>query len=155
MLSEKEFCHLRLGLDTLIQDFLSSKVLNKHLPKMPMTSEGKVIGSIYNDIVRRNPNLHLRFYNRAKRMTFQLVVTNYLDVLTEPTEPYIVYVEVHHYDIKGEITEVNHFEVSPNGRLEDLVGLLEFMKYDYLSKSLLRYLYILYPDLKNMCGFPL
>lgn len=150
MLSEKEFCHLRLGLDTLIQDFLSSKVLNKHLPKMPMTSEGKIIGSIYNDIVRRNPNLHLRFYSRSKRLVFQLIVTNYLDVLTNPTEPYIVYVEADRYDSKGEITEVNHFEVSQKGRLEDLVGLLEFMKYDYLSKSLLRYLYILYPDLKNM-----
>lgn len=150
MLSDKEFCYLRLGLDTLIQDFLSSKVMNKHLPKMPMTSDGKIIGSIYNDIMRRNPNLHLRFYNRSKRMTFQLVVTNYLDVLTAPTEPYVVFVEANHYDSKGEITEVNHFEVSPNGRLEDLVGLLEFMKYDYLSKSLLRYLYTLYPDLKNM-----
>lgn len=150
MLSDKEFCHLRLGLDTLIQDFLSSKVMNKHLPKMPMTSDGKIIGSIYNGIMRRNPNLHLRFYNRSKRMTFQLVVTNYLDVLTAPTEPYVVFVEANHYDSKGEITEVNHFEVSPNGRLEDLVGLLEFMKYDYLSKSLLRYLYTLYPDLKNM-----
>ena len=145
MLSDKEFCHLRLGLDTLIQDFLSSKVLNKHLPKMPMTSEGKIIGSIYNDIVRRNPNLHLRFYNRSKRLVFQLIVTNYLDVLTNPTEPYIVYVEADRYDSKGEITEVNHFEVSQKGRLEDLVGLLEFMKYDYLSKSLLRYLYELYP----------
>ena len=111
-----------------------------------MTSEGKIIGSIYNDVVRRNPNLHLRFYNRGKRMTFQLVVTNYLDILAEPTEPYIVYVEVHHYDTKGEITEVNHFEVSPNGRLEDLVGLLEFMKLrftmieslvDFLSEVLL------------------
>lgn len=150
MLSDKEFCHLRLGLDTLIQDFLSSKVLNKHLPKMPMTSEGKIIGSIYNDIVRRNPNLHLRFYNRSKRLVFQLIVTNYLDVLTNPTEPYIVYVEADRYDSKGEIIEVNHFEVSPNGRLEELVGLLEFMKYEYLSKSLLRYFYELYPDLKNM-----
>ena len=150
MLSDKEFCHLRLGLDTLIQDFLSSKVLNKHLPKMPMTSEGKIIGSIYNDIVRRNPNLHLRFYNRSKRLVFQLIVTNYLDVLTNPTEPYIVYVEANRYDSKGEITEVNHFEVSQKGRLEDLVGLLEFMKYDYLSKSLLRYLYELYPSLKDM-----
>lgn len=150
MLSEKEFCHLRLGLDTLIQDFLSSKVMNKHLPKMPMTSEGKIIGSIYNDVVRKNPTLHLRFYNRSKRMTFQLVVTNYLDILAEPTEPYIVFVEAHHYDTKGEITEVSHFEVSPNGRLEDLVGLLEFMKYDYLGKSLLRYLYELYPSLKDM-----
>lgn len=150
MLSDKEFCHLRLGLDTLIQDFLSSKVLNKHLPKMPMTSDGKIIGSIYNDIVRRNPNLHLRFYNRSKRLVFQLVVTNYLDVLTNPTEPYIVYVEADRYDSKGEITEVNHFEVSQKGRLEDLVGLLEFMKYDYLSKSLLRYLYELYPSLKDM-----
>lgn len=150
MLSDKEFCHLRLGLDTLIKDFLSSKVLNKHLPKMPMTSEGKIIGSIYNDIVRRNPNLHLRFYNRSKRLVFQLIVTNYLDVLTNPTEPYIVYVEADRYDSKGEITEVNHFEVSQKGRLEDLVGLLEFMKYDYLSKSLLRYLYELYPSLKDM-----
>lgn len=150
MLSDKEFCHLRLGLDTLIQDFLSSKVLNKHLPKMPMTSEGKIIGSIYNDIVRRNPNLHLRFYNRSKRLVFQLIVTNYLDVLTNPTEPYIVYVEADRYDSKGEITEVNHFEVSQKGRLEDLVGLLEFMKYDYLGKSLLRYLYELYPSLKDM-----
>lgn len=150
MLSDKEFCHLRLGLDTLIQDFLSSKVLNKHLPKMPMTSDGKIIGSIYNDIVRRNPNLHLRFYNRSKRLVFQLVVTNYLDVLTNSTEPYIVYVEADRYDSKGEITEVNHFEVSQKGRLEDLVGLLEFMKYDYLSKSLLRYLYELYPSLKDM-----
>lgn len=150
MLSDKEFCHLKLGLDTLIQDFLSSKVLNKHLPKMPMTSEGKIIGSIYNDIVRRNPNLHLRFYNRSKRLVFQLIVTNYLDVLTNPTEPYIVYVEADRYDSKGEITEVNHFEVSQKGRLEDLVGLLEFMKYDYLSKSLLWYLYELYPSLKDM-----
>lgn len=150
MLSDKEFCHLRLGLDTLIQDFLSSKVMNKHLPKMPLTSDGKIIGSIYNDIVRRNPNLHLRFYNRSKRLVFQLIVTNYLDVLTNPTEPYIVYVEADHYDSKGEITEVNHFEVSQKGGLEDLVGLLEFMKYEYLSKSLLRYLYTLYPDLKDM-----
>ncbi len=150
MLSEKEFCHLRLGLDTLIQDFLSSKVLNKHLPKMKLTSNGKIVGSIYNDPMRRNPNLHLRFYNRSKRRVFQLIVTNYLDVLTSPTEPYIVYVEANHYDSKGEITEVNHFEVSPNGRLEDLVGLLEFMKYDYLGKSLLGCLYLLYPSLKDM-----
>ncbi len=150
MLSDKEFCHLRLGLDTLIQDFLSSKVMNKHLPKMPLTSDGKIIGSIYNDIVRRNPNLHLRFYNRSKRLVFQLIVTNYLDVLTNPTEPYIVYVEADRYDSKGEITEVNHFEVSQKGRLENLVGLLEFMKYDYLGKSLLRYLCELYPSLKDM-----
>lgn len=150
MLTEKDFCHLRLGLDTLIQDFLSSKVLNKHLPKMKLTSEGKIIGSIYNDPMRRNPNLHLRFYNRSKRQVFQLIVTNYLDVLTSPTEPYIVYVEANHYNSKGEITEVNHFEVSPKGRLEDLVGLLEFMKYNYLENTLLRYLYELYPDLKNM-----
>ena len=150
MLSEKEFCHLRLGLDTLIQDFLSSKVLNKHLPKMKLTSDGKIIGSIYNDPMRHNPNLHLRFYNRNKRQVFQLIVTNYLDVLTAPTEPYIVYVEANHYDSKGEITEVNHFEVSPDGRLEDLVGLLEFMKYNYLENTLLRYLYELYPDLKIM-----
>lgn len=150
MLTEKDFCHLRLGLDTLIQDFLSSKVLNKHLPKMKLTSEGKIIGSIYNDPMRRNPNLHLRFYNRNKRQVFQLIVTNYLDVLTAPTEPYVVFVEVHHYNSKGEITEVNHFEVSPKGRLEDLVGLLEFMKYNYLENTLLRYLYELYPDLKNM-----
>lgn len=150
MLSEKEFCHLRLGLDTLIQDFLSSKVLNKHLPKMKLTSEGKVIGSIYNDPMRRNPNLHLRFYNRSKRQVFQLIVTNYLDVLTSPTEPYIVYVEANHYNSKGEITEVNHFEVSSNGRLEDLVGLLEFMKYNYLGKLLSWYLYELYPSLKDM-----
>lgn len=150
MLSEKEFCHLRLGLDTLIQDFLSSKVLNKHLPKMKLTSEGKVIGSIYNDPMIRNPNLHLRFYNRSKRQVFQLIVTNYLDVLTSPTEPYIVYVEANHYNSKGEITEVNHFEVSSNGRLEDLVGLLEFMKYNYLGKLLLWYLYELYPSLKDM-----
>lgn len=150
MLTEKDFCHLRLGLDTLIQDFLSSKVLNKHLPKMKLTSEGKIIGSIYNDPMRRNPNLHLRFYNRNKRQVFQLIVTNYLDVLTAPTEPYVVFVEVHHYDSKGEITEVNHFEVSQKGRLEDLVGLLEFMKYNYLENILLRYLYELYPSLKNM-----
>ena len=150
MLSEKDFCHLRLGLDTLIQDFLSSKVLNKHLPKMKLTNEGKIIGSIYNDVMRHNPNLHLRFYNRSKRQVFQLIVTNYLDVLTSPTEPYIVYVEANHYNSKGEITEVNHFEVSSNGRLEDLVGLLEFMKYNYLENTLLRYLYELYPDLKNM-----
>ena len=150
MLADKEFCHLRLGLDTLIQDFLSSKVLNKHLPKMKLTNEGKIIGSIYNDVMRHNPNLHLRFYNRSKRMVFQLIVTNYLDVLTAPTEPYIVFVGTNHFDSKGEHTEVNHFEVSPNGRLEDLVGLLEFMKYDYLSKSLLRYLYELYPSLKDM-----
>lgn len=150
MLSDKDFCHLRLGLDTLIQDFLSSKVLNKHLPKMKLTSEGKIIGSIYNDPMRHNPNLHLRFYNRSKRQVFQLLVTNYLDVLTAPTEPYVVYVEANHYDSKGEITEVNHFEVSPNGRLEDLVSLLEFMKYNYLGKLLLRYLHELYPDLKTM-----
>lgn len=150
MLTEKDFCHLRLGLDTLIQDFLSSKVLNKHLPKMKLTSEGKIIGSIYNDPMRRNPNLHLRFYNRNKRQVFQLLVTNYLDVLTAPTEPYVVYVEANHYDSKGEIAEVNHFEVSPNGRLGDLVGLLEFMKYNYLGKLLLRYLYELYPSLKDM-----
>lgn len=150
MLADKEFCHLRLGLDTLIQDFLSSKVLNKHLPKMPMTSEGKIIGSIYNDPVRKNPTLHLRFYNRSKRQVFQLLVTNYLDVLTAPTEPYIVYVEAHHLNSIKEITEANQFVVSPNGRLEDLVGLLEFMKYDYLGKSLLRYLYELYPSLKDM-----
>lgn len=150
MLSEKAFCHLRLGLDTLIQDFISSKVLNKHLPKMKLTSEGKIIGSIYNDPMRRNPNLHLRFYNRSKRRVFQLIVTNYLDVLTAPTEPYVVFVEVHHYDLKGEITEVNHFEVSQKGRLEDLVGLLEFMKYNYLENILLRYLYELYPSLKDM-----
>lgn len=150
MLSDKEFCHLRLGLDMLIQDFLSSKVMNKHLPKMPMTSDGKIIGSIYNDIMRRNPNLHLRFYNRSKRMTFQLVVTNYLDVLTAPTEPYVVFVEANHYDSKGEITDINQFEVSSNGRLEDLVGLLEFMKYNYLENILLRYLYELYPSLKKM-----
>lgn len=150
MLSDKDFCHLRLGFDMLIQDFLSSKVLNKHLPKMKLTSDGKIIGSIYNDPMRRNPNLHLRFYNRSKRMVFQLIVTNYLDVLSNPTEPYIVYVEANHYDSNGEITEVNHFEVSPNGRLEDLVGLLEFMKYDYLGKSLLGYLYLLYPSLKDM-----
>lgn len=150
MLSDKDFCHLRLGLDTLIQDFLSSKVLNKHLPKMKLTSEGKIIGSIYNDPMRRNPNLHLRFYNRSKRQVFQLIVTNYLDVLTAPTEPYIVYVEANHYDSKGEIIEVTQFEVSPNGRLEDLVGLLDFMKYNYLEKALLRYLYELYPALKDM-----
>lgn len=150
MLSEKEFCHLRLGLDTLIQDFLSSKVLNKHLPKLKLTNEGKIIGSIYNDPMRRNPTLHLRFYNRSKRQVFQLIVTNYLDILTNPTEPYIVYAEANHYNSKGEITEVNHFEVSPNGRLEDLVGLLEFMKYNYLENTLLRYLHELYPDLKVM-----
>lgn len=150
MLSEKEFCHLRLGLDTLIQDFLSSKVLNKHLPKMKLTNDGKIIGSIYNDVMRHNPNLHLRFYNKSKRLVFQLLVTNYLDILTSSTEPYIVYMEVNRYDSKGEITEVNHFEVSQKGRLEDLVGLLEFMKYNYLENILLRYLYELYPDLKNM-----
>lgn len=150
MLSDKDFCDLRLGFDMLIQDFLSSKVLNKHLPKMKFTTEGKIIGSIYNDPMRRNPILHLRFYNRSKRMVFQLMVTNYLDILSNPTEPYIVYVEANHYDSTGEIAEINHFEVSPNGRLEDLVGLLEFMKYNYLENTLLRYLYELYPDLKNM-----
>lgn len=150
MLTEKEFCHLRLGLDTLIQDFLSSKVLTKHLPKMKLTSDGKVIGSIYNDPMRKNPTLHLRFYNRSKRMVFQLIITNYLDVLTNPIDPYIVYVEAHHLDSVREITEVNQFEVSPNGRLEDLVGLLEFMKYEYLEKTLLRYLHELYPSLKEM-----
>lgn len=150
MLNEKEFCLLRLGFDTLIRDFLSSKVLNKHLPKVKLTTEGKVIGSIYNDPMRRNPTLHLRFYNRSKRQVFQLIVTNYLDILTNPTEPYIVYAEANHYNSKGEITKVNHFEVSPNGRLEDLVGLLEFMKYNYLGNLLLRYLYELYPDLKDM-----
>ena len=150
MLSEKEFCHLRLGLDTLIQDFLSSKVLNKHLPKMKLTSEGKIIGSIYNDVVRKNPNLHLRFYNKSKRLVFQLLVTNYLDILTSSTEPYIVYMEVNRYDSKGEITDINHFEVSPNGKLEDLVGLLEFMKYSYLENLLLRYLHELYPSLKDL-----
>lgn len=150
MLSDKDFCHLRLGLDTLIQDFLSSKVLNKHLPKMKLTSDGKVIGSIYNDPIRENPTLHLRFYNRSKRMVFQLVVTNYLDILAEPTELYIVYVEGHHINSIREITDVSQFKVSSEGRLEDLVGLLEFMKYDYLSKSLLWYLYDLYPDLRDM-----
>lgn len=150
MLTEKEFCHLRLGLDTLIQDFLSSKVLTKHLPKMKLTSDGKVIGSIYNDPMRKNPNLHLRFYNRSKRMVFQLIVTNYLDVLTNPIEPYIVYVEAHHLNSVREIVEANQFAVSPNGRLEDLVGLLEFMKYNYLENTLLRYLHELYPSLKDM-----
>lgn len=150
MLTDKEFCHLRLGLDTLIQDFLSSKVLTKHLPKMKLTSDGKVIGSIYNDPMRKNPTLHLRFYNRSKRMVFQLIVTNYLDVLTDSTEPYIVYVEAHHLNSVREIVEANQFAVSPNGRLNDLVRLLEFMKYNYLEKLLLRYLYELYPDLKDM-----
>ena len=150
MLTEKEFCHLRLGFDTLIQDFLSSKVLNKHLPKMKLTNDGKIIGSIYNDVMRHNPNLHLRFYNRSKRQVFQLIITNYLDILTKPTEPYIVYAEANHYNSKGEIIEVNQFEVSPNGRFEDLVGLLNFMKYNYLGNLLLRYLYELYPDLKDM-----
>lgn len=150
MLTEKEFCHLRLGFDMLIQDFLSSKVLNKHLPKMKLTSEGKIIGSIYNDPIRKNPNLHLRFYNRSKRMVFQLIVTNYLDVLTNPIEPYIVYVEAHHLNSVREIVEANQFAVSPNGRLEDLVGLLEFMKYNYLENTLLRYLHELYPSLKDM-----
>lgn len=150
MLNEKEFCHLRLGLDTLIQDFLSSKLLNKHLPKMKLTSEGKIIGSIYNDPIRKNPTLHLRFYNRSKRQVFQLLVTNYLDLLTDPTEPYIVYVEGHHLNSIREITEANQFEVSPNGRIEDLVGLLESMKYNYLEKLILRYLFELYPSLKEM-----
>ena len=150
MLTEKEFCHLRLGLDTLIQDFLSSKVLTKHLPKMKLTSDGKVIGSIYNDPVRKNPTLHLRFYSRSKQMVFQLLVINYLDILTNPTEPYIVYVEAHHLNSVREIVEVNQFAVSPDGRLEDLVGLLEFMKYNYLENTLLRYLHELYPDLKTM-----
>ena len=117
---------------------------------MKLTSEGKIIGSIYNDPVRMNPTLHLRFYNRSKQMVFQLLVTNYLDLLTDPTEPYIVYVEAHHLNSIREITEVNQFVVSPNGRLEDLVGLLEFMKYNYLENLLLRYLYELYPDLKDM-----
>jgi len=150
MLTEKEFCHLRLGLDTLIQDFLSSKVLNKHLPKMKLTNEGKIIGSIYNDPMRKNPTLHLRFYSRSKQMVFQLLVINYLDILTNPTEPYIVYVEAHHLNSVREIVEVNQFAVSPDGRLEDLVGLLEFMKYNYLENTLLRYLHELYPDLKTM-----
>ena len=150
MLSDKDFCHLRLGLDALIQDFLSSKVLNKHLPKMKLTSEGKIIGSIYNDPVRLNPTLHLRFYNRSKQMVFQLLVTNYLDILTDPTEPYIVYLEAHHLNSVREIVEVKQFEVSPNGRPEDLVGLLEFMKYSYLEKLLMQYLYDLYPDLRDM-----
>lgn len=150
MLIDKDFCHLRLGLDTLIQDFLSSKILNKHLPKMKLTSDGKIIGSIYNDPVRKNPTLHLRFYNRSKRQVFQLLVTNYLDVLTSPTEPYIVYVESHHLNSIREIVEVRQFEVSQNGRLEDLVGLLDFMKYSYLEKLLLRYLYEFYPSLKEM-----
>lgn len=150
MLSDKDFCHLRLGLETLIQDFLSSKVLTKHLPKMKLTSDGKVIGSIYNDPMRKNPTLHLRFYNRSKRMVFQLLVINYLDILTNPTEPYIVYVEAHHLNSVREIVEVNQFAVSPDGRLEDLMGLLEFMKYNYLENTLLRYLHELYPDLKTM-----
>lgn len=150
MLAEKDFCHLRLGLDTLIQDFLSSKVLNKHLPKMKLTSDGKIIGSIYNDPVRRNPTLHLRFYNRSKQMVFQVLVTNYLDLLTDPTEPYIIYAEGHHLNSIREITEVSQFEVSQNGRLEDLVGLLDFMKFNYLEKTLLRYLYELYPSLKEI-----
>ena len=150
MLTEKEFCHLRLGLDTLIQDFLSSKVLTKHLPKMKLTGDGKIIGSIYNDPIRMNPTLHLRLYNRSKQMVFQLLVTNYLDILTDPTESYIVYLEAHHLNSVREIVEAKQFEVSQNGRLEDLVGLLEFMKYEYLEKTLLRYLHELYPDLKNM-----
>ena len=150
MLADKEFCHLRLGLDTLIQDFLSSKVLNKHLPKMKLTSDGKIIGSIYNDPVRRNPTLHLRFYNRSKQMVFQLLVTNYLDLLTDPTEPYIICAEGHHLNSIREITEVSQFEVSQNGKLEDLVGLLDFIKFNYLEKTLLRYLYELYPSLKEM-----
>ena len=150
MLADKEFCHLRLGFDTLIQDFLSSKVMNKNLPKMKLTSDGKVIGSIYNDPVRLNSTLHLRFYNRSKQMVFQLLVTNYLDLLTDPTDFYIVYVEAHHLNSIREITEANQFIVSPNGRLEDLVGLLEFMKYNYLERTLLRYLYELYPSLKDM-----
>lgn len=150
MLIDKDFCHLRLGLDTLIQDFLSSKILNKHLPKMQLTSDGKIIGSIYNDPIRRNPTLHLRFYNRSKRQVFQLLVTNYLDLLTDPTEPYIIYVEGHHLNSIRGIVEIRQFEVSSEGRLEDLVGLLEFMKYNYLEKTLLRYLYELYPSLKDM-----
>lgn len=150
MLSDKDFCHLRLGFDMLIQDFLSSKVLNKHLPKMKLTNEGKIMGSIYNDPVRMNPTLHLRFYNRSKQMVFQLLVTNYLDILTDPTEPYIVYLEAHHLNSVREIVEAKQFEVSPNGRPEDLVGLLEFMEYNYLEKTLLRYLYELYPSLKDM-----
>lgn len=150
MLADKEFCHLRLGFDTLIQDFLSSKVLTKHLPKMKLTSDGKVIGSIYNDPMRKNPTLHLRFYNHSKQMVFQLLVTNYLDILTDPTEPYIVYLEAHHLNSIKEIVEANQFAVSPNGRLEDLVGLLEFMKYNYLENTLLRYLHELYPSLKDM-----
>ena len=150
MLTDKDFCHLRLGLDTLIQDFLSSKVLNKHLPKMELTSDGKIIGSIYNDPIRKNPTLHLRFYNRSKRRVFQLLLTNYLDILTFPTDPYVVYVEVNHYNSKGDVVEVTQFEVPPNGRLDDLVGLLEFMKYSYLEILLLRYLHELYPDLKTM-----
>lgn len=150
MLTDKDFCHLRLGLDTLIQDFLSSKVLNKHLPKMKLTSEGKVVGSIYNDSMRKNPTLHLRFYNRSKQMVFQLLVTNYLDLLTDPTEPYIIYAEGHHLNSIREITEVSQFEVSQNGRLEDLVGLLDFIKFNYLEKTLLWYLYELYPSLKEM-----
>ena len=117
---------------------------------MNLTSDGKIIGSIYNDPVRKNPTLHLRFYNRSKRQVFQLLVTNYLDILTAPTEPYIVYVEARHYDTKGEVTEVTQFEVSQSGRLEDLVSLLEFMKYNYLEKTLLRYLHELYPSLKGM-----
>ena len=117
---------------------------------MKLTNDGKIIGSIYNDVMRHNPNLHLRFYNKSKRLVFQLLVTNYLDILTSSTEPYIVYMEVNRYDSKGEITDINHFEVSPNGKLEDLVGLLDFMKYGYLENTLLRYLYELYPSLKEM-----
>lgn len=150
MLSEKEFCHLRLGLDTLIQDFLSSKVLNKHLPQMDLTSEGKVIGSIYSSVDRNNPTLHLRVFNRDKRRTFEVVVVNYLDILASPLDPYILEAKVCCYDLEGNVKETSRFEVSPNGKIVDFVEFLDFMKYKYVYHLFLRYLYDLYPDLKDM-----
>lgn len=149
MLTEKEFCHLRLGFDLLIQDFLSSKVLDKHLPDMDITSEGKVIGSIYSSPDRNNPTLHLRVFNQDKRRTLDVIVTNYLDILASPSDPYILDVKVSLFSSKGAVTDVTYFEVSPNGKIIEFVDFLDFMKHQYVQHLFLRYLYELYPDLKN------
>lgn len=150
MIFDKDFCHLRLGFDTLIQDFLSSKVLNKHLPKMKLTSEGKIIGSIYSSVSRNNPTLHLRVYNRDRRRTVEIVISNYLDVLTSPLDAYILDAKVCLFDLNNEIKAISHFDVSSTGKIVDFVDFLDFMKYNYIQQLLLRYLYDLYPSLKDM-----
>lgn len=150
MLTEKEFCHPRLGFDLLIQDFLSSKVLDKHLPDMDLTSEGKVIGSIYSNPDRNNPTLHLRVFNRDKRRTLDVIVTNYLDILALPSDPYILDIVVRLYGSAWRIKDSNYFEVSPNGKIVDFVGFLDYLKYTYIQRLFLWYLYDLYPDLKDM-----